>query len=295
MFHPPKKCFLVTFRVCKAAVVLPDHSWNRETKVMDLKVYVVDAFTEIPFRGNPAGVCIASEHLSDGLMQSIATELNHAETAFITQIAVNAFSLRWFTPVQEVSLCGHATLAASHIIWASGLAKGGILFETASGTLKAECKQGMIELDFPAEFETKHSPSVRWEKALGVPVRYLGKNRLFWLAELESETLVRGLNPDLELISQLGLGGVVVTARSDTPADDFVSRVFAPSLGIPEDPVTGSAHCLLATYWSRRIGKTEMTGYQASKRGGFVRVESLGARVLLKGRAITTLSGTLHV
>jgi len=262
---------------------------------MELKAYVVDAFTETPFRGNPAGVCIAPEPLSEELMQSIAAELNHAETAFITQTAGSSFNLRWFTPVLEVDLCGHATLAASHIIWESGLAAGGIVFETASGTLKAESKQSMIEMDFPAEFETKHSRTASFETALGAPIRYLGKNRMFWLAELESETSLRSLNPDMALLSKLGLGGVIVTARSDTPADDFVSRVFAPSLGIPEDPVTGSAHCLLATYWSPRIGKTEMTGYQASKRGGFVRVELLGARVLLKGRALTTLSGTLHV
>jgi PhzF family phenazine biosynthesis protein len=262
---------------------------------MDLKAYVVDAFTEIPFRGNPAGVCIASERLPDKLMQSIAAELNHAETAFLAPVASNSFSLSWFTPIAEVELCGHATLAASHVLWETGLATGDIEFQTASGTLKAAETHGSIEMDFPAEFEKRHLQSSSIESALGTGVEYVGKNRLFWLAEVASESAVRNLAPDLNLVSHLGLGGVVVTARSDTPADDFVSRVFAPSLGIPEDPVTGSAHCLLATYWSPKLGKTEMTGYQASARGGFVRVELLGARVLLKGKAITTLSGTLHV
>jgi PhzF family phenazine biosynthesis protein len=262
---------------------------------MSLPIFVVDAFTDTPFRGNPAGVCVTGNPIDAVLMQSVAMEMNHAETAFLYLVGSQTYALRWFTPAQEVPLCGHATLASAHILFTEMGVTDKITFDTASGPLTANRRGERIELDFPTEFVTQSPSRQQCTEALGQRVQFLGDNRMFWLAELDCEQAVRNCSPNLDLVRKLGKEGVIVTAKSDSEADDFVSRLFAPNLGIDEDPVTGSAHCLLAPYWGQKLGKQQMVGYQASKRGGYVHVEYLGARVLLQGNAVTVLRGTLNL
>ncbi|HJP83062.1 MAG TPA: PhzF family phenazine biosynthesis protein [Fimbriimonadaceae bacterium] len=262
---------------------------------MSLPIFVVDAFSDTPFRGNPAGVCVTDNPIDEALMQSFAMEMNHAETAFLHPVGPQTYGLRWFTPAQEVPLCGHATLASAHILFTEMGLSDKVTFNTASGPLTAIQRGEKIELDFPTEFVTQAQSTLQCSEALGEPVQYLGDNRMFWLAELASEQAVRNCSPNLDLVKQLGKEGVIVTAKSDSEADDFVSRLFAPNVGIDEDPVTGSAHCLLAPYWATKLGKEQMIGYQASKRGGYVEIEYLGARVLLRGNAVTVLRGTLNL
>lgn len=261
---------------------------------MSQQIYVVDAFTDRPFSGNPAGVCILDSPMPDELRQQIAMEMNHAETAFLDNLGDSNYNLRWFTPTTEVKMCGHATLASAHILWTTGQESGSIRFQTLSGEMRANREGDLIVLDFPAEFTEEMPDRSLFDAALGLKTSYVGDNWMYWLIELESEQAVRSLEPKMDAIAKLGREAVIITAKSDSEADDFVSRLFGPNVGIPEDPVTGSAHCLLAPYWSKKLGKTEMVGYQASKRGGFVRVEFLGARVLLKGYATTVLTGKLE-
>ncbi len=260
---------------------------------MPLPIYIVDAFTDRPFRGNPAGVCLLDEQISHELMQQIAAEMNQAETAFLLKIGDGNYNLRWFTPTNEVQMCGHATLASAHILWETRKENGSIRFQTRSGEMLAERERDLIILNFPSEFTTPVSNVTQFEEALRVKVSYVGDNRLYWLIELQSEQAIRDFSPDLAAISKLGRNGVVITAKSESEADDFASRFFGPNIGIPEDPVTGSAHCLLTPYWAKKLGKTEMLGYQASQRGGFIQVEFLGARVLLKGYAAIVLRGEI--
>ncbi|MBC8064641.1 MAG: PhzF family phenazine biosynthesis protein [Chlorobia bacterium] len=262
---------------------------------MHQSIYVVDAFTDQPFRGNPAGVCVLEYPISDEIRQQIAMEMNHAETAFLTKLGEGNYELLWFTPMKEVKMCGHATLASAHVLWSTEQAQGEIRFQTKSGELKATKQGELIVLDFPAELTEPVLDVKPFETALGKKLNYVGDNWMYWMVELESEVDVRSFQPDLMAIAGLGREAVLITAKSESNIQDFVSRLFGPNVGIPEDPVTGSAHCLLAPYWSKRLGKTEMVGYQASERGGFVRVEFLGARVLLKGYAVTTLEGTLYL
>jgi len=263
---------------------------------MELPIYVVDAFASGPFRGNPAAVCPVPDGASvpDSLMANIAAEMNLAETAFLRRRGeANHFDLRWFTPVAEVDLCGHATLASAHALWETGeIAKDdAITFHTRSGELSARLAGEEIQLDFPAVRLKETSLPIKLQ-GLGTPL-YVG-NSMDWLVEVASEREVRAYEPDLPAISSLGSRGLILTARGDS-GYDFVSRFFAPQYGIPEDPVTGSAHCALAPHWAPKLGKSRMTGYQASKRGGEVGVELLGDRVGLFGKAVTTLSGTLRV
>ncbi len=260
---------------------------------MNLNIYVVDAFAERPFEGNPAGVCVVTSDLDVDLMQKIALEMNHAETAFLVETEPNIYKLRWFTPTQEVPLCGHATLASAHVLWSTGRAKGTLTFRTLSGELNAEQADGKIVLDFPSDDPTAIADVQPFETTLGVSVVQAGESKLFWIAELESEAAVRQLEPSMDRIASLGKVGIIVTAKSQSDQQDFVSRMFAPSVGVPEDPVTGSAHCVLAPYWSQKLGELSLIGYQASPRGGFVGVEVNGHRVLLKGTAVTTLAGEL--
>ncbi len=262
-----------------------------------LPVFLVDAFTETAFRGNPAAVCPfdGNPALSDAEMQAIAMEMNQAETAFV-QPHGNGFMLRWFTPTLEVDLCGHATLAAAHILWETGRADPASLlsFETRSGILTAVRQPEGITLDFPAELPLPCDACPVLLEGLGTtPVAVL-QNRMDYFVELADETAVRSLRPNLSLWETLPVRGIIVTSRADATKDyDFVSRFFAPASGVPEDPVTGSAHCALAPYWQARLGKNLLVGYQASKRGGYVRVEVRGQRVLLQGQAVTVLLGTL--
>ncbi|MFY9551707.1 MAG: PhzF family phenazine biosynthesis protein [Thermoanaerobaculia bacterium] len=260
-------------------------------------IFHVDAFTERPFAGNPAAVCILSGPRDDAWMQGIAREMNLAETAFLQRTG-EGWNLRWFTPTVEVDLCGHATLASAHILWEQGRAAPGsaIAFDTRSGRLTAAPRGGMIELDFPAEPATAGPAPAELLAALPVAKALsTGRNRLDYLIEVEDEATVRALAPDFRAIAAAcGSGrGVIVTAASAQPEHDFVSRYFAPAAGIDEDPVTGSTHCCLGPFWGERLGKTELSGYQASARGGTVRVRLGGDRVFLGGRAVTVARGEL--
>ena len=267
---------------------------------MEIPIYQVDAFTAEPFKGNPAAVCLPDGEQTDEWMQRVAAEMNLAETAFILP-REDGFSLRWFTPALEVPLCGHATLATAHILWETGRLsrEAEAHFHTLSGLLVARRAGDKIELDFPAiETEPAALPAdVR--AALDVDPHYVGltpgvggKNRNY-LLEIDSEDQVRRLAPDFGVLGRAVPAGVIVTARATTGDYDFVSRFFAVYAGVDEDPVTGSAHCALTPYWSRRLGKTEMTGYQASQRGGVVGVRLGEGRVYLVGDAVTVLSGQL--
>jgi len=254
----------------------------------------VDAFTDQPFSGNPAAVCLLSSPRNAVWMQNVAREMNLAETAFLVPQA-DGFDLRWFTPTTEVDLCGHATLASAHVLWQEGCLEmeETARFHTRSGVLAASRRGDLIWLDFPATPDQPASSSPELELGLGVRIRYLGRTSFDYLAELESEVAVRSLAPDLAILARLGARGVIVTARSDYPGYDFVSRFFAPGAGVPEDPVTGSAHCGLGPFWAARLGKAELVGYQASMRGGTVRVRLEGDRVHLGGQAVTVLRGEL--
>lgn len=258
--------------------------------------YQVDAFTDRPFAGNPAAVVFLESFPSNEWLQHVAAEMNLAETAFLVPTANAVYDLRWFTPVAEVDLCGHATLASAHVLWESGRIQPGrrVGFDTRSGRLSAQQDDDELVLDFPAENPEELDDDMGLPDALGAEPVYIAGNRLDVLVELENEAAVRSLEPDLHALEQLGFRGIIVTARAEDQPYDFVSRYFAPRFGIPEDPVTGSAHCCLAPYWMDKLGKTSMVGYQASARGGTVGVEITNDRVLLKGKAITILSGHLH-
>ncbi|MGP1385499.1 MAG: PhzF family phenazine biosynthesis protein [Thainema sp.] len=269
---------------------------------MGLKITQVDAFTNQPFAGNPAAVCVQSEPLDESLMQAIALEMNLSETAFLWPLA-DGFSLRWFTPATEVDLCGHATLASAHTLWTEGHLPTDqtARFQTRSGLLTATLKNDWIELNFPAQPAAEYRVLPELIKALGgISVVYVGKNRNdYLLVEVRSETEVKALRPDFGLLKTLPVHGVIVTSQAEAGKDyDFVSRFFAPAYGINEDPVTGSAHCCLAPYWQAKLGKNEMLGYQVSSRGGLVKVRcDAGSkdrdRVCLSGQAVTVMKADL--
>ena len=253
----------------------------------------VDAFAERAFTGNPAAVCVLEEALDPATMQAIAAEMNLSETAFL-QARPGGWDLRWFTPVAEVDLCGHATLASAHALWETGRAAADAVlhFHTRGGVLTAVQRGEWIELDFPALGGTE-VPAPEWlEAALGARPERVFRGPFDYLVELGSEQAVRSLDPDLGLLRAEPVRGFIVTAAG-TGGFDFVSRFFCPALGIAEDPVTGSAHCALGPYWAPRLGKLGMLAYQASHRGGVVRVTVAGNRVLLGGRGVTTLRGEL--
>jgi PhzF family phenazine biosynthesis protein len=263
---------------------------------MHAELHLVDAFTGTPFRGNTAVVCILEKAADTGWMQQVATEMNHPETAFLLAIP-NGWNIRWFTPFQEVDLCGHATLAAAYVLWESGKAKPGlpISFDTLSGTLTARKEGEWITLDFPAEPITAAGPVSGLSKALGVEPVFTGRNRFDILAELPSADDVCSLDPDMCAIGSILTRGVIVTAVSDLPQYDFVSRFFAPSIGVEEDPVTGSAHCCLGPYWGEKLKKTSLVGFQCSARGGLVHVTLNADRVILGGHGVHVFSGKLLV
>lgn len=266
---------------------------------MGLAIYQVDAFADRPFAGNPAGVCPLPlpGFPAAGWMQAVAAEMNVAETAFLVRRRDGSgFDLRWFTPTVEVELCGHATLASAHLLWEAGLVAAGepIRFHTLSGALGAARDGEWIELDFPAEpANALAEPPPRLAEMLGVPPVWVGANRFDLVVELADEAAVRALAPDIRRLGALPYRGILVTARAAAPAYDVVSRFFAPATGIDEDPVTGSAHCCLGPYWCQRLGKNPLLAYQASARGGRVRVELAGDRVHLGGQAVTVLRGEL--
>ena len=261
---------------------------------MGLTIIQVDAFTNKPFAGNPATVCILPELGDERWMQQVAQEMSLPATAFLYPQA-DGFKLRWFTSTVELALCGHGTLASAHVLWEMGhLPLDQVAhFETRSGPLQAERHGDWIELDFPAEPEQPAAAPPNLAEALGVTPRYVGKNRLDYLVEVDSEATVRDLKPDLNLLLTIPTRGVIVTSRADSATYDCVSRFFAPSVGINEDPVTGSAHCCLGPFWGARLHKKELTAYQASPRGGIIRIRLNGPRVYLSGQAVTVLRGEL--
>ena len=285
---------------------------------MTQPIIQVDAFTNKPFAGNPAAVCILNEPRDDVWMQHVAQEMNLAETAFLLKQG-DGYNLRWFTPAVEVDLCGHATLASAHVLWETGALRAGeqARFHTKSGLLTAEKQGDWIELNFPATPAKEADAPAHLLEALNVPTLYIGKNQFDYLVEVDSEDVVRNLRPNISLLAQVPARGIIVTSRAsssirafgkievenmvqgnvdfrrDGEEFDFVSRFFAPQVGVDEDPVTGSAHCTLTPYWSKKLGKLEMVGYQASARGGIVRVRLDGERVRLSGQAVTVLRGEL--
>lgn len=261
---------------------------------MGQSIVQVDAFTDRPFAGNSAGVCVLDGPADAGWMQQVALEMNLAETAFLYRDG-DAYHLRWFTPAIEVDLCGHATLASAHVLWTEGHLEPGeqARFQTRSGLLTADQRGDWIELDFPAEPAAAIVPPDGLLDALGVEPVNVGRNRMDIIVEVAREEAVRAAQPDMGLLAAVPTRGVIVTSRAAAPGYDFVSRFFAPAAGVPEDPVTGSAHCCLAPYWAERLGQDELVGYQASARGGTVRVRLAGDRVKLLGQAVTVIRGEL--
>jgi len=261
---------------------------------MPLSIIQVDAFTNKPFAGNPAAVCVLPAPRDDAWMRKVAVEMNLSETAFLVREG-DRFHLRWFTPTEEVALCGHATLASAHALWECGHLKPGeqVRFRTLSGVLTADQRGEWIEMDFPVKADEPADAPPHLSEALGTELKYVGRNNFDYIAEVESEAVLRGLRPNHSLLSELGVRGVIATARGETGELDFVSRFFGPGSGSMEAPVTGSAHCCLAPYWAKRLGKTEFVAYQASARGGVVRARLKGDRVILGGQAVTVLRGEL--
>lgn len=259
---------------------------------MPVRIVTVDAFTARPFAGNPAAVCILPEARNDEWMRNLAREMNLSETAFLHP-ENDGYRLRWLTPAVEVDLCGHATLASAHVLWEEGhLAPDATArFYTRSGLLTCVRNGDWIEMDFPSKRSAPADPPPQLAEALGATLTYVGRNQFDYLVEVADESTLRALTPNHHLLRQLPVRGIIATARG--AEYDFVSRFFAPGSGIDEDPVTGSAHTALAPYWGAPLGKTEMTGFQASARGGVVKVKLNGDRVVLAGQAVTMLRGEL--
>ena len=263
---------------------------------MFVPLFHVDAFTDRPFSGNPAAVCLLPSWKADSWLQAVAGELNLSETAFLVEQDAH-LELRWFTPKVEVDLCGHATLASAHVLWQQGLAKPGdeIRFSTKSGILKAIRHGDEMVLDFPLKPEIAAEAPRGLLEALGVSARYVGKNQFHYLVAVESEDALRSMTPDYKDLASVPVRGVIVTSRSTNAEFDFVSRFFAPGAGIDEDPVTGSAHCCLADFWRKRLAKTDFVAFQASARGGVVKVRVVKDRAFLGGKAVTVARGELLV
>ena len=262
---------------------------------MSLTIWQVDAFAEAPLTGNPAAIVVVPEERDAAWMQAIGREMNLSETAFLVRRNDGSYDLRWFTPALEVDLCGHATLASAHVLWEEQLLAQdeAARFHSRSGLLTATRDGDWIELDFPA-YETRDvEPPADVGKALGAQPVCVSKSRFDYVVELASEEAVRGLAPDMGLVEALGQRGVIVTARASTAPFDYVCRFFAPNGGVIEDPVTGSIQSALGPYWQERLGKDDLLGYQASERGGTLRVRPRGERVLIAGKAVTVLKGEL--
>ncbi len=258
------------------------------------KIYQVDAFTDRPFKGNPAAVCLLDEPADEKWMQNMAAEMNLSETAFVVP-RDDGFGLRWFTPTVEVKLCGHATLATAHILYETGILAPDheAVFHTRSGVLTAKRTDDGIDLNFPSDEVSPIEPPAGLSEALGLEPVYVGIGRWCVLVEADSEEAVRNAKPDFGLVAAVPYGCVCITARAAMPEFDFVSRLFAPGAGINEDPVTGSSHCMLVPFWRGRLGKDTLTAYQASARGGTLKVRVAGDRVYLTGQAVTIFSGVV--
>ena len=258
------------------------------------ELWIIDSFADAPFSGNPAAVCMLPEHRPDSWHQAIAAEMKQAATAFIAR-QDGDWSLRWFTATTELELCGHGTLAAAHFLWESGRLQRTTeaRFHSRGGVLTAGSDGDWIVMDFPKTAPAETTPPDGLAQAIGCTPTWVGRSRLDLLVRVGTAEMVRSLSPDLARLASIDARGVIVTAEGDVRGVDFVSRFFAPRTGIPEDPVTGSAHCALAPYWAKQLGRSELTGFQASARGGVVRVELKGERVLLAGKARTVVRGHL--
>lgn len=263
----------------------------------EVRLRTVDAFTDRPFTGNPAAVAFLDETPPDEWMAAVAREMNVSDTAFVIRDGSPDvdFRLRWFTPAGEVDLCGHATLASAHCLFEDGLS-GPIRFASRSGVLTVSRQSdGSVAMDFPASPPIEIDARDAAAEAFGAPVEWTGRGAFFLLALIADESAVRGLRPDLDAVAGLDASAVIVTAAADPQQTyDFVSRVFAPKQGIPEDPVTGSSHTVLAPYWANRLGRTSLVGLQTSSRSGLVRIELKNDRVTIIGRAVTILDGVLR-
>lgn len=261
---------------------------------MTLRITQVDAFTDRPFGGNPAAVVLLLEPRAAEWMQALAQEMNLSETAFLVSRG-DSYDLRWFTPTIEVDLCGHATLASAHVLWEDGVLDPDepARFHTRSGLLVARRRGHWIYIDLPAKQEQPAEAPPELIEALGVLPIYVGRNQFDYVVEVESEAIVRNIQPDFAALKSVGARGIMVTSSATTAPYDFVSRFFAPGSGIDEDPVTGSAHCCLGPFWGTRMGKDQLLAYQASPRGGVVQVENQGDRVVLGGQAVTVFAGEL--
>jgi predicted PhzF superfamily epimerase YddE/YHI9 len=270
---------------------------------MTIPLFQVDAFTNRPFAGNPAAVCLLERPAEADWMQSIAQEMNLSETAFLYPVA-DGFHLRWFTPAAEVALCGHATLASAHVLWSAGVLPAGTQarFHTLSGLLTAEQipgaphsgpEEAWIELDFPTKPVTPAEAPPDLLESLGVQPTFIGRSQFDYLLELPSPAYVRSVQPDFARLKKVPARGVIITAASPHPYD-FISRFFAPAVGVDEDPVTGSAHTSLTPYWSAILGKTSLNAFQASSRGGELRLRLNHDRVGISGQAVTVFSGQLQ-
>jgi PhzF family phenazine biosynthesis protein len=264
---------------------------------MSYPLLLVDAFVDRPFSGNPAGVCILDQELPASWMQQVALEINQAETAFVHKRPDGSWNLRWFTPQVEVNLCGHATLAAAHALWHhAGETAKTLEFHTLSGCLTATRAGDEIQLDFPADFPRSVTPvPPALLRLLDKQPHWFGQGRDDLIAVLESADAVRNFVPKAEQIASFTTRGLIITAPGEAGSGlDMVSRFFGPKVGIDEDPVTGSAHCLLACYWGNRLDKTHLRAQQASPRGGLLTLDWQGERVLLSGKARTMLTGDFH-
>jgi PhzF family phenazine biosynthesis protein len=262
---------------------------------MPIRIVQVDAFTDRPFAGNPAAVCVLHEPKPDQWLRDVAREMNLSETAFLTPVNGD-YNLRWLTPAVEVDLCGHATVASAHVLWQDGHLPEGAQprFHTRSGLLTADRRGDWIELNFPAKLAVTAEPPAELLPALGVAqAKYVGKNAFDYLVEVDSEETLRALSPDHSTLRKIPVRGVIVTSRASTAGFDFMSRFFAPGSGIDEDPVTGSAHTALGPYWAALLGKRDFTAFQASARGGVIKVRLEGDRVILGGQAVTVMTGEL--
>lgn len=259
-----------------------------------MEIFIVDSFTDSPFRGNPAGVCLLDGEKDSSWLQKVAREMNQSETAFLLK-SEDGYSLRWFTPTVEVDLCGHATLASAHTLWEKGLVPGEdtIRFHTRSGLLTAKRNGELIELNFPTEPAEECEIPEGLLEALGVKAIYVGRNRMDYIIQVETEDEVKNLSPDFNLLAKAVSRGAIVTSKSNEKGIDVVSRFFCPTIGINEDPVTGSAHCCLGPFWSKRLNKDEFQAVQVSERRGSLKVKLEGDRVILGGRAVTVLRGEL--
>ncbi|NPV86960.1 MAG: PhzF family phenazine biosynthesis protein [Anaerolineae bacterium] len=261
---------------------------------MAIPIYQVDAFSAVPWRGNPAAVCLLDQPAAEEWMQAVAAEMNLSETAFLLAEG-DGWRLRWFTPRLEVDLCGHATLAAAHVLWETGRLAAGAeaRFFTRSGLLTAQQRDGWIEMSFPSTPPKQIEPPPGLAEALGVSPRYVGiTNQPDYFVVIDEEDKLRACTPDFVRLVQFPVRGVILTCRSGG-GFDFVSRFFAPRAGVAEDPVTGSAHAALGPYWGALLFKDTLETYQASPRGGTLRIRLAGERVLISGQAVTVLKGEL--